>query len=274
MRNSECGRKSPIRGLGCALTTLTLISWPGKEDEDLATSLPWFPVVGLFLGLILYATGLVWALLLHGQWLAGAALLMVGIEVWLTRGLHLDGLADWADSIGGFHEREKRLAIMKDVSLGAFGVLALILALMAKWLAFERILSSGSAICLLVILSFSRGMMVELITTLPYAREGEGMARPFVNGASNRHRLGSHLITLGICLPFGPIGLAFFGIAGFMTLLFKGRFRNQFGGITGDLLGTANEIVEICLLIICALPGKSIVYYIGWSWVINGLLTG
>ena len=267
-------KKSLIRGLGCALTTLTLISWPGNKDEDLATSLPWFPVVGLFLGLILYATGLVWALFLHGQWLAGAALLMVGLEVWLTRGLHLDGLADWADSIGGFYERKKRLAIMKDVSLGAFGVLALILALMAKWLAFERILSSGSAICLLVILSLSRGMMVELITTLPYAREGEGMARPFVNGASNRHRLVSHLITLGICLPFGPIGLAFFGIAGFMTLLFKGRCRKQFGGITGDLLGTANEMVEICLLIICALPGKSIVYYIGWSWVINGLLTG
>jgi adenosylcobinamide-GDP ribazoletransferase len=261
-------RNSPINGLGTALRTLTLISWPGKEGEELSTSLPWFPVVGLFLGLILFGIGSTLTLLCF-QWLAGAALLMVGVEVWLTRGLHMDGLADWADSIGGFHVREKRLAIMKDVSLGAFGVLALILALMAKWVAFERLLSSGSAIWLLPILIISRDMMVDLITTLPYAREGEGMARPFVKGASSKHRIASHVISIVICLLFGPIGLAFFGIGVLVTLLFKGRCRKRFGGITGDLLGTANEMVEICLLLICALPGKSILNYTGWAWVFN-----
>ena len=274
MRNSECGRKSPIRGLGGALTTLTLISWPGKESEDLSTSLPWFPAVGLFLGMILCGIGYAWTRLLPGQWLAGAALLIVGVEVWLTRGLHLDGLADWADSIGGFQEREKRLAIMKDTSLGAFGVLALILALMARWVAFERILGAGSFIWLLPIFALSRGMMVYLITTLPYARAEEGMAKPFVKGASPKHRLASHLICLGICLPFGPLGLAFFVFAGFVTWLFKVRCLKRFGGITGDLLGTANEMVEICLLLICALPGKSILNYTGWAWVLNEFLPG
>ena len=261
-----------MKGFVIALRTLTLISWPGKESEDLSTSLPWFPVVGLFFGLILYGIGYLWTKLLLGQWMAGTALLMVGVEVWLTRGLHLDGLADWADSIGGFQEREKRLAIMKDASLGAFGVLALVLALMAKWVAFERILCTGSFIWLLPMFALSRGMMVDLITTLPYAREGEGMARVFVKGASPKHRLASHLISLGICLPFGPIGLTFFGIAGLITVLFKGRCRKRFGGITGDLLGTANEMVEICLLMVCALPGKVILYYIGWAWVFDELL--
>ena len=261
-----------MKGLIVALRTLTVISWPGKESEDLSSSLPWFPVVGLFLGVVLYGIGCLWTKLLLGQWMAGAALLMVGVEVWLTMGLHLDGLADWADSIGGFQERVKRLAIMKDVSLGAFGVLALILALMAKWVAFERILDAGSFIWLLPMFALSRGMMVDLITTLPYAREGEGMASAFVNGASPKHRLGSHFISLGICLPFGPIGLAFFGIAGLMTLLFKGRCRKRFGGITGDLLGTANEMVELCLLMVCALLGKSILNYTGWAWVFNEFL--
>ena len=135
-----------MKGFVIALRTLTLILWPGKESEDLSASLPWFPIVGLFLGVILCGIGYLWTKLLLSQWMAGAALLMVGLEVWLTRGLHLDGLADWADSIGGFREREKRLAIMKDVSLGAFGVLALFLALMAKWVAFERILGTGSFI--------------------------------------------------------------------------------------------------------------------------------
>jgi adenosylcobinamide-GDP ribazoletransferase len=266
-------RNMHMKGLVIALRTLTLISWPGKESEDLSTSLPWFPVVGLFLGLILYGIGYIWTKLLLSQWMAGTALLMVGVEVWLTRGLHLDGLADWADSIGGFQEREKRLAIMKDVSLGAFGVMALILALMAKWIAFERILIIGSFIWLLPIFALSRGMMVDLITTLPYAREGEGMARSFVKGASPKHRLASNLISLGICLPFGPVGLAFFGIAGFMTFLFKGRCRKRFGGITGDLLGTANEMLETCLLMVCALPGKILLYYTGWAWVFDEMLT-
>ena len=259
----------PVNSFGTALKTLTLVSWPGKKNEDFSTSLPWFPAVGLFLGMILCGIGYVWTGLLPGQWLGGAALLIVGVEVWLTRGLHLDGLADWADSIGGFQEREKRLAIMKDTSLGAFGVLALILALMARWVAFERILGADSLIWLLPIFALSRGMMVYLITTLPYARVEEGMAKPFVKGASPRHRLSSHLICLVICLPFGPLGLAFFVFAGFVTWLFKVRCLKRFGGITGDLLGTANEMVELCLLLIIALPGKSILNYTGWIWVLN-----
>lgn len=201
------------------------------------------------------------------QWSACAAMLILVAEIYLTRGLHLDGLADWADSIGGFLQREKRLAIMKDPGLGTFGVLALIIAFMAKWLAFERLLVSGTIIWLLVIFSLSRNMMVELITTLPYAREEEGIAKAFVNGASHRQRLASHIIALICCLIFGPVGLVFFVSAGVITLFFRRVCLNQFGGITGDLLGAANEIIEICLLIICALPGKSILDYWGWAWV-------
>lgn len=263
----EEGKKSPIRGLGGALTTLTLVPWPGRESEDLPDSLPWFPLVGLFVGLILYGIGRTWSLLPFIQWPAGAALAMVAVEVWLTRGLHLDGLADWADSVGGLFDREKRLAIMKDVRVGTFGILALILALAAKWLAFERLLSSASIIWLLTVFTLSRGMMVELITTFPYARTGEGMAKPFVKGASQKHRIVSHVLSLGFCLLYGPLGLAFFGLAGFITWLFGAYCRRQYGGITGDLLGTANEIVEVGLLMICALPGKTILNYTGWSWV-------
>lgn len=257
-----------MRGFTSAVRTLTIISWPGRESEDISSSLPWFPVVGVLLGLVVYGTGCICMLLPFTQWCAGVALIMVAMEVWLTRGLHLDGLADWADSIGGFHQRERRLAIMKDVSLGAFGVLVLILALMAKWLAFERILSSGSAIWLLPIFGISRGTMVNLITTLPYARKGEGMGRPFVDGASMKHVFVAQSICLLFFLPFGLLGLVFFCLAGLITWIFQVRIRRQFGGITGDLLGTANELVEICLLILCALPGKGILYYTGWAWVL------
>ncbi|MBW1806050.1 MAG: adenosylcobinamide-GDP ribazoletransferase [Deltaproteobacteria bacterium] len=256
-----------IRGLATAFRTLSIISWPGKESDDLSSSLPWFPIAGLVLGLILYAIARALMALPFTLWASGTALIILAAEVWLTRGLHLDGLADWADSLGGILQREKRLAIMKDTNVGVFGVLALILALAAKWLAFERLLASGSIVWLLAALILSRGMMVELITTLPYARTGEGMGRAFVKGASQGHRFVSLALCLLFCLPFGPFGLVLFVLAGIVTRLFRARCQKGFGGITGDLLGTANEMIEICLLMVCALPGKGILSYTGWNWV-------
>ncbi len=258
----------PIKGLLSAFRTLTVISWPGKESKDLSSALPWFPVVGLVLGLILYAIAWAWMQLPFSQWPAGGAVIILAVEIWLTRGLHLDGLADWADSIGGLFSREKRLEIMRDANVGAFGVVALILLLMAKWIALERIFSAGSIIWVLVILIISRDMMVELITTLPYARSGDGIGRDFVDGASSRHRFISYILCLIFCIPFGPLGLAFLGLALFMTWLFRRQCRRGFGGITGDLLGTANEMVELFLLVLCAMPGKNILCYTGWAWVL------
>ena len=258
-----------IKGLITALRTLTVIPLPGKESENISASIPWFPVVGLFIGLVLSGIGYMCTFFPFSPWTAGTALLMVVAEIWLTRGLHLDGLADWADSIGGFFHREKRLAIMKDTHLGTFGVLALILILMAKWLAFERLLCSGSTIWFIPIFILSRGMMAELITTLPYARAEEGMGKAFVAGASSRHRLASHVLSFIFCLPFGPLGLVLFGLGGFITWLFGVRCRQRFGGITGDLLGTANETVEVFLLVICAWPGKAIIPFTGWNWVLG-----
>jgi len=255
-----------IKGLISATRTLTIINLPGDEGEALSNSLPWFPVVGAILGLILYGTGWMWSFLPFKQWPSGGALVLVFLGTWLTRGLHLDGLADWADSIGGFH-REKRLEIMKDVSLGAFGVLALILCLMAKWICLGRLLSSGAVVWVVAIMSVSRAVLVDLITTLPSARAGKGMAGPFVRGASNKHRSVSRLLSLVLCFLFGPAGLVLFALAWLAARIFGVRCRRQFGGITGDLLGTANEMVEIFLLFICALPGEKILCYTGWGWV-------
>jgi adenosylcobinamide-GDP ribazoletransferase len=256
----------PLDGLGTALKTLTLFPWPKRESEDFGSSLIWFPVIGLLLGLILYGINLLWGLLPFTPWPGGIALLLLAMDIYLTRGLHLDGLADWADSIGGFFQRDKRLLIMKDTSLGTFGVLALLVALLAKWLAFERLISCGSVIWLLIIFTLSRSMMVELMTTLPYARAEEGMGQPFVAQASTRHRVLSHIVSIVFCIPFGPFAFLLFCLGWLETKLFGIRCRHEFGGITGDLLGTANEMVEITLLMICALLGASLLSYTGWGW--------
>ncbi|MFW6147599.1 MAG: adenosylcobinamide-GDP ribazoletransferase [Thermodesulfobacteriota bacterium] len=268
-RKTKGKKRSPISGFGSALTTLTAVPWRGAEEKELSDSLPWFPIVGLCIGLIVYAIGWIWNFLLFLQWPSGAALIMVFVAIWATRGLHLDGLADWADSAGGLFDNEARLAIMKDVRLGTFGILALIVAVTAQWLAFARLISSGSLAWVLPVFVLSRSMMVELITTLPYARSGEGMAKPFVAGASPRHRISSHVLSFAFCLLYGPLGAALFGMAGTIVWLFKRYCRRRYGGITGDLLGAANEMVEVGLLMVCALPGNTILTHTGWTWLIS-----
>ena len=258
-----------LDGFGTALKTLTAIPWWSREADDFAASLAWFPLIGLLLGFILYGLSLPWGLLSLPAWPSGTAILLTAADIWLTRGLHYDGLADWADSIGGLFRREKRLAIMKDVSLGTFGGLALILAVLAKWIAFERLVSCDAAICLVPVFIISRDMMVELITTLPYARTGEGMGRPFVVGASARQRVFSHVITLALCISFGPLFLSLFCLSWIESWLFGMRCRHAFGGITGDLLGTANEMVEITLLMICAFLGEGLPSCTGWGWLLG-----
>ena len=256
-----------MKALLTAFRTLTIISWPGNEDRDLSKSLPWFPVVGLVLGIILYGIGSAW-LHLPVNWTSGGALLLVIAQIFLTRGLHLDGLSDWADSLGAIMDREKRLEIMKDSHMGAFGTLALIIALGAKWIAFEKLMTSGSIILVVLIAVLSRDLMVDLMVTLPYARAGQGMAEMFVKGATNRQRMISLLITLVLSVLFGPVGLALLISSRIMILIFRARLRKSFGGITGDLLGMANEITEILLLFLCAMAGEGISGYISWGWII------
>ena len=256
-----------LDGLGTALKTLTIIPWQGRASEDFASSLYWFPFIGLLIGTILYGLSLLWLLLPFTPWPAGLALLFVVADICVTRGLHFDGLADWADSIGGLLQREKRLSIMKDVSLGTFGVLALIVDLLFKWIAFERLISCGTAVWVIPVFIISRNMLVELMTTLPYARSEEGMGRPFVMQASTRHRIFSHLATAALCVPFGPFFLFLFCLGWLETWIFGIRCKHQFGGITGDLLGTVNEMVEVTLLMICALSGEALLSFTGWGWI-------
>ncbi len=252
-----------MKGLVTAIRTLTVIPFPGKESDDFSSSLPWFPVAGLIIGAILFLAAFLWGLIPFEQWTWGGSSLILLISILLTRGLHMDGLADWADSLGGFG-REKRLAIMKDSSIGAFGVIALVLAVVIKLVIFERLLSNGSIIWILIIPAVSRGILVEMMTTMPSARAGEGMAGPFICNASMRHRIISHVLALLISIIPGVAGLVFYVAAFIIAIVLKSIFIRQFNGITGDLLGASNEILEIVMLAMCAIPGKAIV---GYMWV-------
>ena len=139
-------------GLVTAMRTLTVLPWPGRDADSPAAALPWFPLVGAIIGSIVYLV-----IMLLGTrllWADGGAALALVVGVVITGGLHLDGLADAVDGWRGGRTRERRLEIMKDPHLGAFGSIGLFLVLFIKAAALSLFtLSSGMGIILAATIS-------------------------------------------------------------------------------------------------------------------------
>ena len=258
-----------LQGLATAFRTLTILPVPGKGARDAASSLPWFPVVGAALGGLLYAMTLPFQAIGGASWPEGVALLVVVAEGILTRGLHLDGLADWADGFASMTDRTETLRIMKDPRVGTFAVLALIAVLGAKWIALTRMVEGDSALWVFGALVVSRTIQVELAVSLPYARD-DGTAASIVRGAATRHRVGAWLLAaLVLVVVLGPTGPAAFLLGLAIARSLGCWFRRRVGGVTGDLLGAGSEIVETAILVACAALGSRLVDLTGWSWVLR-----
>lgn len=243
-----------VTGLVTALRTLTLLPIPGRDAPRLSQALPWFPWVGLMLGALLSLAA--WAMGLLTAWPEAAALLIVTGSALLSGGLHLDGLADWADGFWGARDRENVLRIMKDSRIGAFGVIALGLVLGAQWLCLTRLLQAGAYPAVVASFVISRCVMVELAASQPYARPEGGTAQGFVADATARHRmaaLGGTLLILvllsrGHWIALIPAAAAWLFAQGFGRVC-----RRRIGGITGDLLGAAAELTLTLALFAYAL---------------------
>jgi adenosylcobinamide-GDP ribazoletransferase len=138
-----------VTGLVVAARYLTIVPLPGParpSADALGRAAPWFPVVGLGLGVVLVVTERVTEVLFP---LLLAGLLTVTVWKLLTGGLHLDGLADCLDGLGG-RDAEHRLAIMRDSRIGAFGALGLILLLLLEIAAVTELPPSVRSHALLV----------------------------------------------------------------------------------------------------------------------------
>lgn len=246
-------RGSPYRftDFSMALSFLTVFPTPwfsasAMRPEDLAKSFAFYPLVGGILGSCWFLAG--WGLSSCFPPLLLAAV-VTAFTVVLTRGLHMDGLADMADGLGGGFTPEKRLEIMKDSHIGAFGTLALILTLALKMAAFHAILTNRLWPVLLITPAFSRFGMVLLATSSPYARPSGGLGKPFLDAMRPVDLITAAtfliLVTIPITLKFSLLfaGGTFLAVAAMKG--FSGRFL---GGVTGDVLGATNEIIEVLLL--------------------------
>jgi adenosylcobinamide-GDP ribazoletransferase len=232
-----------------ALTFLTKVPWPRAlqaESRDLARALFWFPWVGALLGLAFTGVWLGFSRVLPTP---AAAALLVCFTVLITGGLHLDGLADTVDGLGGGKDPEERRRIMKDSRVGAFGVLSLILVLLVKFAFFLAAGEKGWRYEFILFPILSRWGMVFLAYLSDYARPEGGLGQAMTTGVSLKTTVGAGVSALLLAvLVLGLKGLILWAGAGAVIYLLSLYFRQALGGVTGDVLGAANEIVEVAVL--------------------------
>ena len=200
-----------------------------------------FPVVGLIIGGAAGALAtLAGGLGLPAGLAAATALAFLAV---VTGGMHEDGLADFTDSMGGM-TRERRLEIMKDSRIGAYGVIALSIAILARWSGIAELSGWTSVFTLAAIGATSRTTMVFLMFTMRPARESglsAGVGKP-----SGTAVLVASAIALVACVIFT-------GLSGVIlcALIFAGALpvfwiaNRTLGGQTGDVLGAAQQSSEV-----------------------------
>src|SRR5262245_13870041 len=180
----------------------------------------------------------------------------LAFQAWITGALHEDGLADFADGIGGGSSRERKLAIMRDSRIGTFGVLTLVFVILCKVLALGEVgASSGrSAVAVLITAgALSRLAPVLLLHRLPPARL-EGMSyrvgRP--DKETMREAIAYSLAIAGLfALALGHLGtvLAALAASAIAYLAIEAASRRHLGGQTGDAAGASQQLVELAVFI-------------------------
>ncbi len=235
-----------------AIRTLTILPVPGREAGRPADSFYFFPLVGEMIGgAVLLAA---WLVAVRIGWTMGAAWAGVFVMVCLTRALHLDGLGDTVDAFFAANTRERRLEIMKDPHVGAFGAAAIVLAILCKAVALERLCATGHFAWIILPIVLARMVMVLVAVSLPYARAEGGKARDFFTGAKPAHFWAACAVAVLFCyLHAGYLGLLVAAAALLLGLFMVRWMKRNFGGATGDLLGFAGEKTECALYFLLAL---------------------
>ncbi|ENV49363.1 Cobalamin synthase [Acinetobacter junii CIP 107470 = MTCC 11364] len=178
-----------------------------------------------------------------------AATIILVIWIWLTGGLHLDGLADTADAwVGGFGDRERTLKIMKDPSCGPIGVLSLVIVCLLKFSALYVLLQQQLSAFLILIPMLGRSVPLFLFLTTRYVREN-GLGRSITDSIPKTLAWMVFVITLALLCAFKWMGLV--ALINFLLLLVYLRFLfiKRIGGITGDTVGAAIELSETGLIL-------------------------
>ena len=253
MTGPRPGWAGPFEAFGL----LTIVPVPARAATSARGVLPWAPLVGLALGGVAAGIGVLGARTVSP--LVGAVLALTALAL-LTRGLHLDGLADTADGLGPLRDRERALAVMRQGDVGSFGVAAVVLVLLLQASCAAVLLSTDDG-WLAVWLAVAVARLAMTRTGLPGtpvaagSRLGEAVAgtvRPLVLAAWTGV-LAALVVASSALDPVRSAGLLGAALAGLLVSeLVLHRSRRRLGGVYGDVMGAIAEVTTAVTLLVGA----------------------
>jgi adenosylcobinamide-GDP ribazoletransferase len=250
-QNGRHSEPSLFAGFVIAATFLTRVPLAAEAGRPLAASAWAFPLVGAGIGGLAALAFLIVQLLVPGDWPAALAAVLTSAAV--SGALHEDGLADTADGLLGGHDREARLAIMRDSRHGTYGVLALVSSVLLRAAALA---AQGdpvhAGLALIAAHAASRAFLPAALWALAPARAdglGAGAGRPRPGQVAAAAALGAAIALMAL----GPLrGLLALILAGAVIAAAAGLAERRIGGYTGDVLGALQQIGEIVILFAAA----------------------
>lgn len=234
-------------------TRMPVPAWVGHSAQQLDQSARYFPLVGLCVGGLAASIFWISACVLP---LALAVILSMLASILITGAFHEDGLSDFVDGMGGGYGREKILAIMKDSHAGAYGVLAIVLALLVKFQALLALTGRHSPVYVAATLvaahGISRLLATSIMLTQQYVREdATARAKPvaqalsrtsfFIAGLTGTAALALLLVAGGSVANM----VSALACAWLLRVYLGWQMQKKLGGYTGDCLGAVQQISEI-----------------------------
>ncbi len=221
------------------------IANPEFDYQKCGRGSAFFPVVGLVIGLFLLAVREI-GLVFFPPLITAVFLIITG--VFLTGGLHIDGFMDTMDGLFSGRDRERKLEIMKDSRIGAFGALALACQLLLKLVFYTELLKTNTVGWLLAVPVFARWSMVYAIRFFPYLRL-QGLGNPYSDCTGNREfTLATAVMAITLVMTLREGALVFLVPALLIHWWLKSVSRTL-GGLTGDIYGAVEEISEVLGLV-------------------------
>jgi len=234
-----------------AIQFITIIPVGRADTFEPTKMIPYFPIVGLFLGLLTaFFDQLATALWSRPV----ASLLDILFLAVLTGAFHLDGLGDSADGLLGQRSKEKALTIMKDSRLGTMGLVAIVFGLALKWAGIAG-LDANRALLLVIVPAYARAGMLFGMRFLEYGRPEGGTGIDFFKSKLERTAFWGLTgpVVMSVFLGWTAFWLNLSFVA--LTALLIWYYKRRVGCITGDMLGAMAEILESGLFLLVSVGG-------------------
>jgi adenosylcobinamide-GDP ribazoletransferase len=214
-------------------------------SREMGQAVAWFPLVGVGLGFLLYVVYYAAQLIFPAN---VSAAITIFAWVIFTRAFHLDGFMDTCDGLFGGFTPERRMEIMKDSRMGAFGVAGGILVLLTQYSALESSVNAFAALILATTLG--RWASPLIIYAFPYARE-DGLGNEMKKNVTSKEVIIATLIAgLISWFLFGWLGFVLMLGAAVVAVLICLYVMRLIPGLTGDIYGTVTTSVEMLVLIV------------------------